>query len=55
MKKLLIIFIFFVSSILIGCVPDNRGSARQGTYALYERNYPKWYEVWIPYGEVVKK
>ena len=32
-----------------------KSSYRQGTYALYERNYPKWYEVWIPYGEVVKK
>jgi|GEM_PF-2291807 len=32
-----------------------KSSFRQGTYALYERNYPKWYQVWIPYGDVVIK
>lgn len=32
-----------------------KSSYRQATYTLYERLYPKWYQVWIPYGEAVKK
>ena len=32
-----------------------KSNYRQSTYVLYERLYPKWYEVWKPTSQIVKK